>query len=131
MPRIAVTSVFVTDQDRALDWYTRVLGFVPADDVPLGAYRWLTVASAEDPEGPQLVLEPDAHPAARAYREAIRADGIPAVMFAVDDVAAEHERLVAAGATVTMPPTPAGPVTVMLVDDTCGNLVQLAQHGRG
>jgi len=131
MPRITVTSVFVDDQDAALDFYTRVLGFVPRSDVPLGTYRWITVVSPEDPDGPELLLEPDAHPAAKAYAAAIRADGIPAVEFAVDDVEATHRELLARGAVVVQEPTDLGPATTMIVEDTVGNLVQLQQIHRG
>lgn len=131
MPRITVTSVFVDDQDAALDFYTRVLGFVPRSDVPLGTYRWITVVSPEDPDGPELLLEPDAHPAAKAYAAAIRADGIPAVQFAVDDVEATYRELLARGAVVVQEPTDLGPATTMIVEDTVGNLVQLQQIHRG
>lgn len=131
MPRITVTSVFVDDQDAALDFYTRVLGFVPRSDVPLGTYRWITVVSPEDPDGPELLFEPDAHPAAKAYAAAIRADGIPAVQFAVDDVEATHRELLARGAVVVQEPTDLGPATTMIVEDTVGNLVQLQQIHRG
>ncbi|MER7951703.1 VOC family protein [Streptomyces sp. NPDC096079] len=125
--RIHVTSVFVDDQDKALDFYTEKLGFVKKTEVPLGDYRWLTVVSPEAPEGTELLLEPDAHPAARAYARALVADGIPATSFAVDDVRAEHERLSALGVRFTQEPTEAGPVTVAVLDDTCGNLIQIVQ----
>lgn len=131
MPRITVTSVFVADQDRALAFYTDVLGFVPRDDVPLGEYRWLTVVSADDPDGTRLLLEPDAHPAARAFAAALVADGIPAAQFTVEDVHATHDELVAKGARIVLPPTEAGPVWTMIVDDTCGNLVQLVTAPEG
>lgn len=131
MPRITVTSVFVADQDRALAFYTDVLGFVPRDDVPLGEYRWLTVVSADDPDGTRLLLEPDAHPAARAFAAALVDDGIPAAQFTVEDVHATHDELVAKGARIVQPPTEAGPVWTMIVDDTCGNLVQLVTAPEG
>ena len=125
MPRITMTSVFVDDQVRALSYYTDVLGFVLGVDIPVGEFRWLTVVSAEDVDGPQLLLEPDQHPAARAYCAALRADGIPAAQFTVDDIHLAHRRLVAKGATVVQPPTEMGPVWAMVIDDTCGNLIQL------
>jgi catechol 2,3-dioxygenase-like lactoylglutathione lyase family enzyme len=123
--RIGLTSVFVDDQEKALRFYTEVLGFEGKRDIPLGTYRWLTVVSPEDPDGPELLLEPDAHPAVRPFREAIVADGIPFASFAVDDVGAEHERLRALGVRFTQEPTPMGPVTTAVLDDTCGNLIQI------
>jgi predicted enzyme related to lactoylglutathione lyase len=126
--RLQTVSVFVDDQQHALEFYTRVLGFTVADDVPLGEFRWLTVVSPEAPEGTQLSLEPKQHPAVPPFTAALAADGIPFLQLGVDDVQAEYERLVAAGATFTMPPTPMGPVTVAVLDDTCGNLLQLAQR---
>lgn len=124
--RIHLTSVFVDDQDRALKFYTEMLGFEPCMDVPLGnGDRWLTV-SAPGQEGVQLVLEPAGHPAVGPFKEALAEDGIPCASFAVDDVRAEHERLSALGVTFTQPPTPMGPVTTAVLDDTCGNLIQLA-----
>ncbi|CAN5719582.1 VOC family protein [soil metagenome] len=125
--RITLLSVLVDDQAKALAFYTDVLGFVTKDDVPLGEYRWLTVTSPDDPDGPQVVLEPDQHPAAGPFKAALFADGIPWTSFAVDDLDAEHARLTALGVTFTMPPTPMGPVAVAVLDDTCGNLVQLTQ----
>ncbi|MER5207233.1 VOC family protein [Streptomyces sp. NPDC002825] len=125
--RIHVTSVFVDDQDKALSFYTEKLGFVKKTEVPLGDYRWLTVVSPEAPDGTELLLEPDAHPAARAYTRALVADGIPATSFAVDDVRAEYERLRALGVRFTQEPTEAGPVTIAVLDDTCGNFIQLVQ----
>lgn len=125
MPRITVTSVFVDDQARALDFYTNTLGFLPKTDVPVGDYRWLTVVGAGEPDGTELLLEPNAHPAAREYTRALVEDGIPSASFGVDDVAAEYERLSAAGVRFTQPPTPMGPVVTAVLDDTCGNLIQL------
>ncbi len=123
--RIHVTSVFVDDQESALRFYTDVLGFEPATDVPLGnGDRWLTV-KAPGQDGVELLLEPSSHPAVAPYRDALIADGIPLASFAVDDVAAEHERLVSAGVTFTQPPVEMGPVTTAVLDDTCGNLIQL------
>lgn len=123
--RITVTSVFVDDQAKALDFYTDKLGFVTKNDVPVGEYRWLTVVSPDDPDGVELLLEPDQHPAAQAFTAALVADGIPATSFAVDDVAATHARLVAEGVRFIQEPTPMGPVVTAVLDDTCGNLIQL------
>lgn len=124
--RINVTSVFVDDQAKALDFYTDKLGFEAKTDVPAGEFRWLTVVSPEAPDGVELLLEPNAHPAAQAYQEAIVADGIPATSFAVDDVQAEFDRLTANGVIFVQPPTAMGPVTTAVLDDTCGNLIQIA-----
>jgi catechol 2,3-dioxygenase-like lactoylglutathione lyase family enzyme len=124
--RINVTSVLVDDQDKALDFYTNVLGFQKHTEVPLGEHRWLTVVSAQQPDGVELLLEPDAHPAARTFKAALVEDGIPYTSFAVDDVHAEHERLTALGVRFTQPPTAMGPVTTAVLDDTCGNLIQIA-----
>jgi catechol 2,3-dioxygenase-like lactoylglutathione lyase family enzyme len=127
MIRITTTSVLVDDQDKALDFYTRVLGFAPGVDVPMGdGHRWLTVVSPAAPDGTQLLLEPDDHPAAGAFKAALVADGIPLTSFGVDDVAADYERLVAAGVRFVQPPMPMGPVTTAVLDDTCGNLIQIA-----
>ena len=125
MPRIYITSIFVDDQQRALDFYTEVLGFIPKADVPVGDDRWLTVVSREEPDGPDLLLEPDGHPAVGPFKKALQEDGIPFASFAVDDVRAEHERLTAAGVRFTQEPTDLGRVTTAVFDDTCGNLVQL------
>ncbi|MFF9362740.1 VOC family protein [Streptomyces griseoluteus] len=126
--RINLASVFVDDQEKALRFYTEVLGFVRKADVPLGEYRWLTVVSPEQPDGTELLLEPDVHPAVKPYTSALRGDGIPATSFAVDDVHAEYERLRGLGVRFTQEPVAAGPVTVAVLDDTCGNLIQLAQY---
>ncbi|MFD6246288.1 VOC family protein [Streptomyces roseolus] len=126
--RINITSVFVDDQEKALRFYTDVLGFAPKHDVPLGEDRWITVVSPEDPEGTELLLEPSGHPAVPPYKAALVADGIPATSFAVDDVHAEHTRLAALGVRFTQPPVDMGPVTTAVLDDTCGNLIQLAQY---
>ena len=126
--RINLTSVYVDDQDKALRFYTEVLGFVSKTDVPTGEYRWLTVVSPDAPDGVELLLEPDAHPAAKAFKEALAADGIPLTQFAVDDVAAEHERLRGLGVLFTQEPVDMGPVTTAVFDDTCGNLIQIAQY---
>ncbi|MFG3253186.1 VOC family protein [Streptomyces sp. NPDC048172] len=128
--RINLTSVLVDDQAKALAFYTDVLGFVKKEDIPIGTDRWLTVVSPEDPGGTELVLEPSGHPAATPFKEALVADGIPYTSFAVDDVRAEHKRLSDLGVTFTQEPMDAGPVTVAVFDDTCGNLIQIAQqHG--
>lgn len=125
--RIELTSVLVDDQEKALRFYTEVLGFVKKTDLPAGEYRWLTVTSPEGPPGLELVLEPNAHPAARAYQQAIHADGIPATSFASSDVQAEYRRLSALGVPFRTPPTRTGPVTVAVFDDGCGNFIQLHQ----
>ena len=124
--RINLASVLVDDQARALDFYTRVLGFEKKTDIPMGEHRWLTVVGRDQPDGPELVLEPDQHPAAKTFKAALVTDGIPFTSFAVDDVAAEYERLVALGVTFTQPPVDHGPVTTAVLDDTCGNLIQIA-----
>jgi catechol 2,3-dioxygenase-like lactoylglutathione lyase family enzyme len=124
--RIQLTSVLVDDQAKALAFYTDVLGFVKKTEVPMGEHSWLTVVSAEDPDGVELVLEPDSHPAAGPFKDALVADGIPFTSFSVADVHAEYERLVALGVTFTQPPASMGPVTTAVFDDTCGNLIQIA-----
>ena len=126
--RIHLTNVFVDDQDKALRFYTGVLGFVEKTEVPVGTDRWLTVVSPEQPDGPELLLEPDGHPAVGPYKAALVADGIPAAAFAVDDVAAEFERLRGLGVRFTQEPVQVGPVTIAVLDDTCGNLIQIVQH---
>jgi len=126
MPRINITSVLVDDQDKALRFYTEVLGFRKKTEVPLGNHRWLTVVSLDDPDGTELLLEPDGHPAVGPFKRALQNDGIPFTSFAVDDVNAEYERLRALGVTFTQQPLEAGPVTTAVLDDTCGNLIQLA-----
>jgi catechol 2,3-dioxygenase-like lactoylglutathione lyase family enzyme len=124
--RINLASVLVDDQEKALRFYTEVLGFVKKTEVPLGENRWLTVVSPEDPDGVELVLEPDEHPAARPFKEALVADGIPFTSFAVADVHAEFDRLKGLGVTFTQEPASMGPVTTAVLDDTCGNLIQIA-----
>ncbi|SIO85781.1 VOC family protein [Nocardiopsis sp. JB363] len=129
--RIHLNSVFVDSQVKALDFYTDKLGFVKKHDIPLGEpvdeHRWLTVVSPEDPEGTELVLEPSGHPAVGPYKEALVEDGIPATAFAVEDVHAEYERLRKLGVRFTQEPLEMGPVTTAVLDDTCGNLIQLQQ----
>ena len=129
--RIYVTSVFVDDQAKALDFYTGTLGFAVRNDEPVGEHRWLTVVSPEDPDGTELLLEPNAHPAVEPFRRALAADGIPAASFKVGDLDAEVERLRAAGVRFRQDPVDAGPVRVAVLDDTCGNLIQLVQMTGG
>jgi catechol 2,3-dioxygenase-like lactoylglutathione lyase family enzyme len=125
--KIVVTSVLVDDQDKALRFYTEVLGFRKKTDIPLGgAARWLTVVSPDAPDGTELVLEPDGHPAVRPFKQALVEDGIPFTSFAVEDVQAEYDRLCSAGVRFTQPPVEMGPVTTAVLDDTCGNLIQIA-----
>ena len=126
MPRINLTSVFVDDQEKALRFYTDVLGFVKKTDVPIGEFRWLTVCGPDDLDGPELLLEPDAHPAAKPFKDALVSDGIPYTSFAVDDATAEYGRLRALGVRFTQEPLEMGPVTTAVFDDTCGNLIQIA-----
>ena len=123
--KINLTSVLVDDQAKALEFYTDMLGFVKKEDVPLGEHRWLTVVSPGDPDGPELLLEPDGHPAAPPFKKALVADGIPFTSFAVDDVQATFERLTERGVRFTQEPTEMGPVTTAVLDDTCGNLIQI------
>ncbi|MCG8914275.1 VOC family protein [Actinokineospora sp. PR83] len=124
--RINITSVFVDDQAKALAFYTEKLGFTKKTDVPAGEARWLTLVSPADPDGVELLLEPDGHPAAGPFKKALVADGIPFTQFAVDDVPAEVERLKGLGVRFTQDATDLGPVVVAVFDDTCGNLIQLA-----
>ncbi|HVF76543.1 MAG TPA: VOC family protein [Acidimicrobiales bacterium] len=124
--KINLASVLVDDQAKALRFYTEVLGFVKKTEVPLGEHAWLTVVSPADPDGVELVLEPDEHPAAKPFKHALVEDGIPYTSFAVDDVQAEYDRLTALGVHFTQPPTAMGPVTTAVFDDTCGNLIQIA-----
>ena len=126
MLRINITSVWVDDQAKALAFYTEKLGFVTKTDVPAGEARWLTVVSPADPDGVELLLEPDGHPAARSLKEGLVADGIPFTQFAVDDVYTEVERLKGLGVEFTQDATDMGPVVTAVFDDTCGNLIQLA-----
>ncbi|MFJ6795037.1 VOC family protein [Streptomyces sp. NPDC091268] len=127
--KVRLTSVFVDDQAKALRFYTEILGFVKKHDVPVGGTdRWLTVTSADDPDGVELLLEPAGHPAVKPYRDALAADGIPLAQFAVADVRAEYERLRGLGVRFTQEPLETGPVTTAVFDDTCGNLIQLASE---
>jgi catechol 2,3-dioxygenase-like lactoylglutathione lyase family enzyme len=128
--RIVVTSVLVDDQAKAHRFYTDVLGFQTKNDVDLGGgARWLTVVSTQDPDGTELLLEPDGHPAAKPFKAALVEDGIPYTSFGVDDCQAEFHRLSGLGVVFTQPPTKMGPVTTAVFDDTCGNLIQMAQQG--
>jgi len=124
--RINLASVLVDDQQKALRFYTEVLGFVKKNDVPLGEHSWLTVVSPEEPDGVELVLEPSDHPAVGPFKAALVADGIPFTSFAVADVHAEFDRLKGLGVTFTQEPAVMGPVTTAVLDDTCGNLIQIA-----
>ena len=125
--RIVVTSVFVEDQEEALGFYTEVLGFQKKKDVPLGEFRWLTVVSPEEPDGVELLLEPSDHPAVKPFKQALVEDGIPFKSFGVEDVEAEHARLEGLGVKFTQPPSAFGDVRTAVFDDTCGNLIQIAQ----
>ncbi|MFK8906526.1 VOC family protein [Streptomyces sp. YS-3] len=125
--KIHLTSVFVDDQERALRFYTDMLGFVKKHDIPLGPARWLTVVSPEEPGGTELLLEPSDHPAVRPYKTALVRDSIPAASFAVDDVRAEFERLGGLGVRFTQEPVEMDTVTAAVLDDTCGNLIQIVQ----
>jgi catechol 2,3-dioxygenase-like lactoylglutathione lyase family enzyme len=128
--RLQTVTIFVDDQQKAADFYTQRLGFTIAADVPLGEYRWLTVVDPDSPNGTQISLEPKAHPAVAPFTDALQLDGIPFCILGVDDVQAEYQRLMDLGVTFTQPPTPIGPVTVAVFDDTCGNLLQIAQFNR-
>ncbi|MEU1870748.1 VOC family protein [Streptomyces sp. NPDC019793] len=129
--RILLTSLFVDDQAKALEFYTGVLGFVKKHDVPVGEQdRWLTVVSPDEPGGVELLLEPAGHPTVKPYRDALVEDGIPLAQFAVEDVHAEYERLSALGVRFTQEPLEMGPVTTAVFDDTCGNLIQISTEPR-
>lgn len=126
--KIIVTSVLVDDQEKALRFYTEILGFIKKNDVPAGSYRWLTVVSPEGAEGVELLLEPNAFPPAQTYQKALFDAGIPATMFGIDDVRKEYERLKGLGVAFPTKPTAMGPVTIAVFEDTCGNLIQMAQQ---
>ena len=128
--KIKVTTLYVDDQVKALRFYTEVLGFVKKTDFSQGPYRWLTVASAEEPDGTELQLAPNSNPAAQAYQQAIFQQGQPAAMFFTDDVNGDHERIKARGAQFTMPPTDVQYATIAMLNDTCGNLIQLTELKR-
>lgn len=127
--RIKLTSVYVDDQAKALTFYTEALGFQKRQDFPVGKFKWLTVVSPEDPEGVQLLLEPDEFPATKTFKAALFAQGTPMTTFFVDDIRQEAERMKRLGVVFTMEPTQVGPTTVAIFDDTCGNLIQLTQVG--
>ncbi|PQZ98229.1 bleomycin resistance protein [Arthrobacter sp. MYb224] len=126
--RVYITSVMVDDQAKAEKFYTEILRFVKKHDVPVGEFKWLTLVSPEDEAGVEVLLEPAEHPAARPFQAALFADGIPLTSFAVDDVRSEYERLRALGVRFTQEPTEMGPVTTAVLDDTCGNLIQLSNY---
>lgn len=128
--RIRLTSVMVDHQQKALDFYTQVLGFLPRHDIPVGEYRWITVTSPEGPPEVELALEPNANPAGKAFQDAMFGQGIPVAAFEVDDIQAETARLVDRGVVFTRQPTPAGPVVFAVFADTCGNLLQIYQKVR-
>jgi catechol 2,3-dioxygenase-like lactoylglutathione lyase family enzyme len=126
--RITTTSVLVDDQEKALQFYTDKLGFQTKTDLPAGDFRWLTVVSPDEPDGVELLLEPDAHPAARPFKAALVADGIPWTSFGVADARQEYQRLREAGVRFVQEPTEMGPVVTAVLDDTCGNLIQIASR---
>ena len=125
--KLQTVSIFVNDQQRAVDFYTTRLGFEVRADVPMGQHRWLTVVDPDRPDGTQISLEPKGHPAVAPFTDALIADGIPFCMLGVDDVQAEYDRMLGLGVAFTQPPTDVGPVIIAELDDTCGNLLQLAQ----
>ena len=125
--RIKLTSIMVSDQDKALTFYTGVLGFQKKHDIPLGGYKWLTVVSPEGPQDLELALEPNANPAAKVFQEAMFAQSIPLAAFEVADIESEYARLKALGVVFTREPAKAGPVTIAVFSDTCGNLIQMYQ----
>jgi predicted enzyme related to lactoylglutathione lyase len=125
--KIKLTSIHVDDQEKALRFYTEVLGFAKKTDVSAGEYRWLTVVSPEEPDGTELLLEPNDNPAAKTYQQALFEQNVPAAMFFTDDVKADYERIKAIGANFTMPPTETTGSTITILNDTCGNLIQLTQ----
>ncbi|MCI5043897.1 MAG: VOC family protein [Aquisalinus sp.] len=124
-----IKSIAVEDQQKALELYTEKLGFVVKHDIPMGEFRWITLVSAEEPEGVKLALEPNQHPAMRTFKEALAADGIPFTAFSVDDIEAEVARLKVAGVEVKQGPMKVGDATMAVIDDTCGNLIQLIELG--
>jgi predicted enzyme related to lactoylglutathione lyase len=128
--KIQLMSVFVDDQEKALRFYTEVLGFVKKTDFSNGPYRWLTVGSPEEPDGTQLQLALNDNPAAKTYQQALFQQGQPAAMFNTDDVNGDYERIKARGAQFTMPPTGVTGATIAVLNDTCGNLIQLNQLAR-
>jgi catechol 2,3-dioxygenase-like lactoylglutathione lyase family enzyme len=125
--KINLTSVLVDDQDKALKFYTEILGFVKKHEIPLGKFKWLTVVSPEGPNDIELLLEPNENPAAKTFQAAIFQQGIPLTAFGVDDIQKEYERMIKLGVAFRTKPTPAGPVTIAVFEDTCGNLIQIVQ----
>ena len=128
--KIKLHSIFVDNQEKALKFYTEVLGFRKSKEIPVGEFKWLTVISPEGPSDVELVLEPNANPVAKQYQEGIFKQGIPITAFEVDDIRSEFERLKAQGVVFTMEPTDVGPVLIAILSDTCGNLIQLYQPNR-
>lgn len=128
MMKIIITSIFVEDQEKALEFYTNTLGFVKKHDVPSGAHRWLTLVSSGEENGTELLLEPNVHPAAKEYQQKLFADGIPVTMFGVSDIEKEYNDLAEKGVAFTMKPTKMGDITIAVFDDTCGNLIQMIQQ---
>ena len=126
--KIIVTSIFVQNQDKALEFYSETLGFVKKHDVPAGEFRWITLVSPDNQEGTELVLEPNDNQAAKDYQNRLFEQGIPVTMFGVDDVRKEYDRLLKHGVKFTMEPTKMGNVTIAVFDDTCGNLIQIIQQ---
>lgn len=128
MMKIIVNSIFVQDQDKALEFYTETLGFVKKHDIPIGEFRWIALVSSDEQDGTELLLEPNEHPAAKEYQQKIFAEGIPATMFGVADINKEYERLLEKGVKFTIEPTKMGEVTLAVFDDTCGNYIQIVQQ---
>lgn len=125
--RITHAGVFVGDQDKALKFYTEKLGFVKKHDVPVGEFKWLTVVSPDDPDGTELLLEPNANPVSQVYQKGLFDQGLPAALFGVADIRGEYEKLKSLGVEFTLEPTEMGDVTIAILDDTCGNLIQMLQ----
>ena len=125
--KMYIKSVVVEDQAKALEFYTKTLGFTVKHDIPLGEHRWLTLVSPEEPDGVELALEPNVHPPTRTYFAALKNDGIPCTAFSVDDIEAEVKRLESEGVSITQAPTNVGDATIAAFDDTCGNLIQLIE----
>lgn len=126
--KIIVTSIFVNDQEKALKFYTETLGFAIKHDVPVGEFRWIALVSPVDPNGTELILEPNNHPAAKEYQKRLFEEGVPVTMFGVEDVNKEYERLQKLGVKFAMEPKEAGGVTLAIFDDTCGNYLQIIQQ---
>lgn len=126
--KIIVTSIFVEDQNKALQFYSETLGFVKKHDVPAGEFRWITLVSPDDQEGTEIVLEPNNNPIAKDYQNRLFEEGIPVTMFGVEDIQKEYERLLQLGVKFTMKPTKMGDITIAVFDDTCGNLIQIIQQ---